>query len=144
MHVILMSIFRFPCHNSDRIHLKTGNHNYVTSIIFYNFYRYQCGELGWFDSGYELLESPCECGIEPPGPITHGVAGSIREVAALYGFPLLPSTSPNPMRHPLVAFWSRSFPWCRHTRILSACQVSYLQIVSITIFCLDRHFSSIL
>ena len=23
--------------------------------------------MGWFDSGWGLLESPCECGIEPPG-----------------------------------------------------------------------------
>ena len=26
----------------------------------------------WVDS--DLLESPCECGIEPPGSITHGVS----------------------------------------------------------------------
>ena len=26
----------------------------------------------WVDSG--LLESPCECGIEPPGFISHGVS----------------------------------------------------------------------
>ena len=36
--------------------------------------RYKCGELGWFGSGYGLLESPCECGIEPPGFISHGVS----------------------------------------------------------------------
>ena len=29
-------------------------------------------EFGWFDSGYGLLESPSECGIEPPGHISHG------------------------------------------------------------------------
>ena len=34
--------------------------------------RYQCGELGCFGSGYELLESPCKCGSEPPGSISHG------------------------------------------------------------------------
>ena len=30
----------------------------------------------WVDSAQdkELLESPCECGIEPPGPISHGVS----------------------------------------------------------------------
>ena len=29
----------------------------------------------WVDSAQErdLLESPCECGIEPPGSISHGV-----------------------------------------------------------------------
>ena len=27
------------------------------------------------DSAYDrLLESPCQCGIEPPGSITHGVS----------------------------------------------------------------------
>ena len=31
------------------------------------------GKLGWFGSGYELSESPCESGIEPPGSISHGV-----------------------------------------------------------------------
>ena len=30
--------------------------------------RYEFDELGWFGSGYGLLESSCECGIEPPGP----------------------------------------------------------------------------
>ena len=33
--------------------------------------QYQIGP--WFGSGQELLESPCECGIEPPGSISHGV-----------------------------------------------------------------------
>ena len=28
----------------------------------------------WVDSAQGLLESPCECGIEPPGPISHGVS----------------------------------------------------------------------
>ena len=32
--------------------------------------RYQHEELGCFDSGMGLLESPCECGIEPPGSIS--------------------------------------------------------------------------
>ena len=36
--------------------------------------RYQYDELGWFDSGQGLLESPCECGIEPLGSISHGVS----------------------------------------------------------------------
>ena len=35
---------------------------------------YQYKELGWFGSGCGLLESPCECGIEPPGSIRHGVS----------------------------------------------------------------------
>ena len=30
---------------------------------------YQYRELGWFGSGYELLESPCECDVEFPGSI---------------------------------------------------------------------------
>ena len=30
--------------------------------------------IGLIRSGYELLESPCECGIEPPGSISHGVS----------------------------------------------------------------------
>ena len=29
--------------------------------------------FGWFGSGKELLESPCECGIEATGSISHGV-----------------------------------------------------------------------
>ena len=33
----------------------------------------QCGELDLFGSGLELLESPCLCGIEPPGSISHVV-----------------------------------------------------------------------
>ena len=36
--------------------------------------RYQYEELGWFGSGYGLLESPCECDIKPPGYISHGVS----------------------------------------------------------------------
>ena len=30
----------------------------------------------WVDSAQDrdLLESPCECGIEPPGSISHGVS----------------------------------------------------------------------
>ena len=32
------------------------------------------GELGWLGSGLGLLESPCECGIEAPGSISHGVS----------------------------------------------------------------------
>ena len=36
---------------------------------------YQYEELGWFSLGKVLLESPCECGIEPPGSISHGVSG---------------------------------------------------------------------
>ena len=32
------------------------------------------GELGWFGLGYELLESPCEWGIETPGSISYGVS----------------------------------------------------------------------
>ena len=28
--------------------------------------------VDWVDS--ELLESPCECGVEPPGSIIHGVS----------------------------------------------------------------------
>ena len=36
--------------------------------------RYHCGELSWFSSGSGLLESPCECGIETPGSISHGVS----------------------------------------------------------------------
>ena len=31
-------------------------------------------EIGLFGSGLELLESPCECGIEPSGSISHGVS----------------------------------------------------------------------
>ena len=27
----------------------------------------------WVDSAQKLLESPCECGIEPPDSISHGV-----------------------------------------------------------------------
>ena len=34
---------------------------------------YQFGELGLFGSENKLLESPCECGIETPGSISHGV-----------------------------------------------------------------------
>jgi hypothetical protein len=33
----------------------------------------QYGELGSFGSVYGLLESPCECVIESPGSISHGV-----------------------------------------------------------------------
>ena len=33
-------------------------------------------ELSWFGSGYGLLESPCECGIELPGFISHEVRKS--------------------------------------------------------------------
>ena len=30
----------------------------------------------WVDSAQDrnLLESPCECGIEPPGSVSHGVS----------------------------------------------------------------------
>ena len=34
-------------------------------------YRGQYEELGRFGSGYGLLESACECGIEPPDSINH-------------------------------------------------------------------------
>ena len=27
-----------------------------------------------FSSGWGLLESPCECGVESPGPISHGIS----------------------------------------------------------------------
>ena len=30
-------------------------------------------ELSWFGSGQGLLESPCECSIEPAGSISHEV-----------------------------------------------------------------------
>ena len=43
------------------------------TILEWTLKRYQCGELGWFGSGKELLKSPCECDIEPPGSISHGV-----------------------------------------------------------------------
>ena len=33
----------------------------------------QYEELDGFGSGHRLLECPCECGIEPPGSISHGV-----------------------------------------------------------------------
>ena len=36
----------------------------------------QFEELSWFDSRYGLLESHCECGIEPPGSISHGISYS--------------------------------------------------------------------
>ena len=35
--------------------------------------RYQYEGLGWSGSEQGLLESPCECGFEPPGFITNGV-----------------------------------------------------------------------
>jgi hypothetical protein len=35
---------------------------------------YQYEELCGFDSRYGLLESPRECGIEPPDSISHGVS----------------------------------------------------------------------
>ena len=34
----------------------------------------QYEELGWFNSEWEFLESPCECSIEPPGSIGNGVS----------------------------------------------------------------------
>ena len=34
-------------------------------------------EFDWFDSGYGLLESACECDIEPPGSISHGVSNNV-------------------------------------------------------------------
>ena len=34
----------------------------------------QYEQIDWFGSGYELLENPCECDIEPPSPISHGVS----------------------------------------------------------------------
>ena len=37
-------------------------------------YRYQYEELGWFGLGQGVLESSIEYGIEPPGPICHGVS----------------------------------------------------------------------
>ena len=36
--------------------------------------RHQYEELGLFVSGKGLPESPCECGIEPPGSINHRVS----------------------------------------------------------------------
>ena len=30
-------------------------------------------ELGWFGLGLGLLETPCECDIERPGSMSHGV-----------------------------------------------------------------------
>jgi hypothetical protein len=30
------------------------------------------GELGLFGPGRGLFESPCKCGLEPPGPINNG------------------------------------------------------------------------
>ena len=30
--------------------------------------------------GYGLLESPCECGIEPPGSISHGVIVIVKKI----------------------------------------------------------------
>jgi hypothetical protein len=32
----------------------------------------------WVDSAQRLLESPCECGIEHPGSISHGVSLNCR------------------------------------------------------------------
>ena len=28
----------------------------------------------WVDSAQDLLETPCDCGIEPPGSIGHGIS----------------------------------------------------------------------
>ena len=41
--------------------------------------RMDLGEIGisagnWVDTAQGLLESPCECGIEPLGSISHGVS----------------------------------------------------------------------
>ena len=36
--------------------------------------------MGRFGSGYGLLESICECGIEPPGSISHGVRVNDQEI----------------------------------------------------------------
>ena len=36
--------------------------------------RCECEQLGWYGSGWRLWECPCECGIEPPSPIDHGVS----------------------------------------------------------------------
>ena len=36
--------------------------------------RVQYGELNSLATGYGLLESPCECGIEPSASISNGVS----------------------------------------------------------------------
>ena len=47
----------------------------VLSVQLYELVRFQglIMMMRWFGSGYGLLESPCKCGIEPPGSISHGV-----------------------------------------------------------------------
>ena len=39
-----------------------------------------------FGSGQGLLESPCECGIEPPGSISHGVSVIGNPILVVMGF----------------------------------------------------------
>ena len=41
---------------------------------------YQHEELDSFGSGYGLLESPYECGIEPPDSISHGISELVKYI----------------------------------------------------------------
>ena len=59
-------------------------HNIV--LLFLNLFcglELQYGELDKLGSEQGILQSPCTCGIEPPGAISHGVSYMVLKEAEL-------------------------------------------------------------